>query len=173
MANIFYLTKEGLQYSVLLGVVIAACSIVLGSKIKPKGEDKSLTGLLYLWSRSPIFTIALTFLIGPFFEEVLFRLIGISFFNMFLPLSLSLIITSIAFGLAHNQFPLNLISGFMGIILGYVYIRYGVIASFITHGLQNAIVIIHLWTTVLVKTGFTISEAISIFGINELIKLIQ
>jgi hypothetical protein len=174
MADIFFLTREGLFFSAITGLVIATFSVIIGNKIKPAGGiDKSLSGLLYLWSKSPIFTIFLTIVLGPLLEEIVFRLIGITLLDKFLPLIIALVLTSVAFGLAHNQFPLNLISGIMGVVLGYVYIKHGVVASFITHGLQNGVVLIHLWFTILIKTGFTIKEAISIFGVSRLMELIK
>ncbi|MFP4456920.1 MAG: CPBP family intramembrane glutamic endopeptidase [Clostridia bacterium] len=173
MLQAFQITKTGLIISIFLGIAIALTSIYLGDKVVTKQKDKSLTGLLYLWKKSPILTILLTILIGPFFEEVLFRFIGITFLNFWLPTFFSVIVTSIAFGLAHNQFPLNVISGLMGVILAIIYLNYGVIASFITHGLQNGLVLVNLYHTVYKKTGMTITQALEVYKIKELVSVID
>ena len=173
MLEAFEITQKGIQISVLLGVLIALCSIFLGDKVITKERDRSLSGLLHLWKRSPLLTIALTIFIGPFFEEVVFRLLGISFLNIFMPTFMSVIITSILFGLAHNQFPLNVISGIMGVVLAIIYLEYGVIASFITHGLQNGLVLANLYHTVIVKTGMDLTQALKIYKIDEIITILD
>lgn len=173
MLQAFQITQKGLIISIFLGIAIALTSIYLGDKVVTKKKDKSLTGLLYLWKKSSILTILLTIFIGPFFEEIIFRLIGITILNFWLPTILSVVITSITFGLAHNQFPLNVISGFMGVILAIIYLNYGVIASFITHGLQNGLVLVNLYHTVFKKTGMTITQALEIYKVDELVSKID
>jgi len=169
----FQITQKGILVSIFLGILIALCSIFLGDRVITKEMDKSLSGLLHLWKRSPILTIILTIFLGPFFEEIIFRLLGITFLNMFMPIFASVLVTSVLFGLAHNQFPLNVISGFMGIILAIIYLEYGVIASFITHGLQNGLVLLNLSHTVVVKTGMDLTQALKIYKINELITILD
>lgn len=173
MLQAFQITQRGLMVSIFLGISIALISIYIGDKTVVKKKDKSLRGLLYLWKKSPILTVLLTILIGPFFEEIVFRFIGISLLNILFPTIISVIITSIAFGLAHNQFPLNVISGFMGVILAIIYLNYGVIASFITHGLQNGLVLLNLYHTVREKTGVHITQALEMYEIDELVSLLN
>jgi len=169
----FQITQKGLMVSTFLGIGIALISIYLGDKTVIRGKDKSLRGLLYLWKKSPLLTVLLTILIGPFFEEVVFRLIGINLLNILFPTIISVIITSIAFGLAHNQFPLNVISGLMGVVLAIIYLNYGVIASFITHGVQNGLVLLNLYHIVLEKTGMNIAKALDMYDIDELVSLLD
>ncbi len=159
----------GLIAGSLMGLVSAS----MGPAITTKEPDRATQGLLILWQRSAWQTVALTVLIAPLGEELLFRFAGISLIKLFFTYPWPIIITAIAFGLAHNQFPLNIISGVLGLVLGMIYWHFGLIASTIAHGTQNGVVLFHLWWRFRKRTGLTLSESLAIFSIDQTIQFYE
>ena len=158
-------------FNLLMGILIGSATGIItshfGRFIKTKGEDKSLKGMLILWKRSPYKTIILVAILAPLAEEILFRFIGISLFNFIFPMLLSIIITSVLFGLAHNQFPINVITGIIGLILGLTFQSYGLIASMFAHAVHNIISVIYLVKKAERFLGIKLSQALQEMSINE------
>lgn len=153
-----------------IGLVTGLIAAFGGPHIETKHDDKSLQGLLMLWKHSAWQAIILTILAGPLAEELIFRFAGISILNYIFPHVLSITLTSILFGLAHNQYPLNLISGVLGAILGVIYIKWGLSASIGAHAVHNAVVIFHLGWRFRRITGQGLTEALGQLSVEEAYK---
>ncbi|QOR36622.1 CPBP family intramembrane metalloprotease [Clostridium sp. 'deep sea'] len=161
-------------FNLFMGLLIGSATGIItshfGKFIKSKGEDRSLKGILILWKRSPLKTVLLVAIIAPVAEEVLFRFIGISLLNHVLPGLLPLLITSILFGLAHNQYPVNIITGIIGLILAFTYLSYGLVASIMAHSVHNIISVTYLVKKAERLLGRKLSIALHEMSINEVMQ---
>lgn len=89
--------------------------------------------------KNAIIAILIAAVLAPIAEEIIFRGIGVGILQKYDKKS-AIIITSVVFGICHG----NLLQGFSatigGIILGYVYLEYGLIYSILIHAINNLLV---------------------------------
>ena len=154
----------------MIGLVTGILGSALAPYLKTKREDRSLKGLLYLWKRSVWQTVVLVVVLGPVAEEIIFRFLGISLLSYLFTGALPLILTSILFGLAHNQYPLNLISGILGFILALVFTVYGLPAAIIAHATHNAVSLFYLNVKARRLMGISLTKALKTLEVNEVMK---
>lgn len=128
---------------IAIGLISGFVFAFLGPYIKMK-RDRALISMLYLLSKSPWGTIGLVVVAGPIIEELVFRLGGFYLVGFFSPQMVwKIALTSIAFGLAHAQFPHNVLAGVIGVVLAVTFINYGLVQAIVAHGIHNAVVLAH------------------------------
>lgn len=83
----------------------------------------------------------LSVLFAPVVEETMYRYAPLSIARKYFPKSITavVILSSIIFGLGHtNPFPASiLIQGMLGVSFSYVYLKYGLRYSILSHALWN------------------------------------
>ncbi len=76
--------------------------------------------------------------VGPIFEELLFRYALITFFITYLGLSavISILLSAVLFGLAHRWYMM-IPATIIGALYGYCFVYYGIIAAIVAHMTHN------------------------------------
>lgn len=143
--------SRNVSRAIMFGYILFFILLGLQSAIFYLGQK--YLGVWKEWSRLvqssssyiPFFT-AFTIAVGAaFMEEVFFRIFGISWIKKYLKSTiLAVLLTSLIWGLGHCAYAIFpvwfrvLEVGIMGVLLGIVFIRYGIIPVLIAHYLLDA-----------------------------------
>lgn len=134
-AHVLAHSKAGFDPSRLLGlfVVMIAAQVVLEPLTMMMPEVSPMIGRGF-------FTILVSVVFAPIFEEVLCRGIILESFRSKYGVFAGLIVSSLFFGVIHGQITAMLNATILGLVLGYAYIRSNSIFSvIILHALNNAL----------------------------------
>ena len=122
------------------GAATAFVASILGME---NGERSStLTSAGESGQTLPILLVLLAYLLlGPFLEELVFRRILMGYFDTLMPAALSVLFSSLLFGLVHVFPPAILFTTFLGISCALITRWHGTLwAGFIVHMLNNLVV---------------------------------
>ena len=107
-------------------------------------------------------TILTTIVVAPILEEVLFRGQILGAIKAKYGSAWALIISSLLFGLIHGIPPQMINAFFMGLILGYIYIKTGSLLSVILiHSVNNALAYVQMEAFEDLNSNMTMREAIA------------
>ena len=125
--------------AVAFGVILAATAAL--SPFLDAGEEQGLVPDDWDSSRAvPFFANALVVvLVAPFVEELLYRGLGMSLLTPFVGAVVSVLVTGVAFGLAHGLVLGLPVLSIFGITLGWLRCKTGsVYPGMVVHGIFNA-----------------------------------
>ena len=106
--------------------------------------------------------ILTTIVVAPILEEVLFRGQILGAVKAKYGSAWALIISSVLFGLIHGIPPQMINAFFMGLILGYIYLKTGSLLSvIIIHSVNNALAYVQMEAFEDLNSGMTIREAVA------------
>ncbi len=163
-----------LIYKIVL-LTISFYFIIYFSQILLLISTQNLTVLQHksIYNFNFFIELLLSIFLYPFFEELFFRKSILQNLTKKYSTKKSIIITSLLFSFAHifND-QAGLIPIFLaGLLLGYVYVRFGFIASFISHSISNLIgfIIIPSMNKILSDINYNIYIILSLFFVSILL----
>lgn len=132
--------------SIVLGYLF--CVILLGTQAVVFYCGQKYLGVWREWIKMAQFSSAFIPALGVFSsaasasltEETVYRMFGITFSKKFLGRTfLAVVLTSLLWGFGHSEYPIypvwfrGLEVGFVGILFGYVYLRFGLVTVLVAH----------------------------------------
>ncbi len=143
----------GLKYGLLIVVFSSITNVLYYTATKFLGsmlpEDRSISIELELLEKVSQNTYILLFVIlfltvlGPFFEEGLFRWLPITIIRRFtknkVAVWIVIVSSSVLFGLAHGEPLAMFVAGCSGLMLSHVFLRGGIISSWVAHSFINIV----------------------------------
>lgn len=137
-----YATPKNIILMVVLGISVQICITIALTTIlslMPKVSESYSEHMNTITGGTLLGNLFLTVVLAPLAEECIFRGLTLRFARNYMPLILANVVQAVLFGVYHMQLVQGIYAFVLGIILGYVAIKFkSVIPTIILHMIINA-----------------------------------